>query len=335
MKQKKLVFVGYTRYGLEPICGQTIKNQMLISRLKELNLKVKVIDAYHFKKHFWRGLKFIISESNDLAYWLIKFFYYFSFKRDVFYFVIGGTLHKKVKEGSFNSKYMHYLKLIAVESNTMEKELKNSGLKKALFVPNSKKISYIPIKNYNEKNVSKFVFLSRIRPEKGVDYIFDSVYKLNFQGYSSKFIVDFYGPVHDEYKEEFNKKIQQFDNVNFNGFLNLREEEGYDKLAKYDVMLFPTFWSGEGFAGIFIDAYIAGLPLIATDWNLNKELIIDKETGLIIHPHNVEELILAMKFFIDNNNVAKSMSENCQKEALNFDTKNVWSDIFFKNIGII
>ena len=30
-------------------------------------------------------------------------------------------------------------------------------------------------------------------------------------------------------------------------------------------MLFPTYWHGEGFPGIVIDAFVAGLLVVATD----------------------------------------------------------------------
>ena len=40
---------------------------------------------------------------------------------------------------------------------------------------------------------------------------------------------------------------------------------------------------------IVIDAYIAGVPLIASDWNMNTEVITEK-TGVIIPPKDEEAL---------------------------------------------
>mgnify|MGYP002239410386 CR=1 FL=1 len=70
----------------------------------------------------------------------------------------------------------------------------------------------------------------------------------------------------------------------------MKEETGYRTLCRYDIMLFPTYWYGEGFPGIVMDAYIAGLPLIASDWNINTEVITEK-TGIIIPPKDEESAV--------------------------------------------
>lgn len=32
------------------------------------------------------------------------------------------------------------------------------------------------------------------------------------------------------------------------------------------MMLFPTLLKGEGFAGVFIDSFVSGVPMIVSDW---------------------------------------------------------------------
>jgi len=77
-------------------------------------------------------------------------------------------------------------------------------------------------------------------------------------------------------------------------------------------MLFPTFWVGEGFPGIIIDAYIAGLPIIASDWNLNGEIIDEKETGFIIKKKDSIQLKDKMKYFIKNPEEIIRIGNNCK-----------------------
>lgn len=67
-------------------------------------------------------------------------------------------------------------------------------------------------------------------------------------------------------------------------YLNIMNNhyESYATFSDCYCMLFPTYWKGEGFLGAIIDFYISGLPVITTDWNMNKEVFQDVETGLIV-----------------------------------------------------
>ena len=115
--------------------------------------------------------------------------------------------------------------------------------------------------------------------------------------------------------------------------LQLKDRSNYDHLARYYYMLFPTFWPGEGFPGAIIDCYIAGIPIIASDWGYIPEFIEDGKTGCIISAHNVEELVDVMKKAIDGKMNCLEMSKNCQIKAKEFDTVHVLSDSFLNKIG--
>ena len=118
-------------------------------------------------------------------------------------------------------------------------------------------------------------------------------------------------------------EINKYDNINYLGSLQLQEESNYIILAKYHYMLFPTYWLGEGFPGVIIDAYKAGVPIIGSDWNFNSEFIKDGITGIIIPTHDVDKLLLTMENVITNKYNNQKMSLNCQEKALEYDTSNV------------
>ena len=149
------------------------------------------------------------------------------------------------------------------------------------------------------------------------------------------FSVDFYGPFENTYKEEFVKAIEVVENVSYKGFLNLNDTKNYNVLAKYDVMLFSTYWHGEGFPGIIIDALIAGLPVIATDWSMNKELIKDGENGWIIPPHNSEALANAMEKVLEDRASLKKMAKACQDRASLYDNNYVIDNKLLMQLGLL
>lgn len=174
--------------------------------------------------------------------------------------------------------------------------------------------------------------LSRINPLKGSDYIINCAKKLNIQ-FSNDFEIDFYGEIASNYSD-FITKIDALPNVNYKGFIDLRKSENYNLLAQYDVMLFPTYWPGEGFPGILIDAFIAGLPVIASDWHLNKDIISNGKTGFLVKANDEEDLYKMMGKCIQNPAIARSMSENCQREAKKYDTNAVITYSLFKDINL-
>ena len=57
-------------------------------------------------------------------------------------------------------------------------------------------------------------------------------------------------------------------------------------LKNYFALLFPTYYEGEGFAGTLIDALAAGVPVIASDWRYNPEIVEDGMTGKIHKTQN-------------------------------------------------
>jgi glycosyltransferase involved in cell wall biosynthesis len=71
--------------------------------------------------------------------------------------------------------------------------------------------------------------------------------------------------------------------IRFGG--RLEPDEIWKVLPQYDVMLFPTYYAGEAFPGVFVDAFVAGIPVIASDWQDNPELIRHEDrTGCCFAP---------------------------------------------------
>jgi glycosyltransferase involved in cell wall biosynthesis len=94
-------------------------------------------------------------------------------------------------------------------------------------------------------------------------------------------------------------------------------------------MLFPTFWIGEGFPGVLIDALISGLPVLASNWNLNQEIIEDNETGFIFKAKDSQALYLKMRYVLFNKKEIEHMRINCINRAIDFHSETVLESIEF------
>ena len=175
--------------------------------------------------------------------------------------------------------------------------------------------------------------MSRIMKEKGVGDILACVAMLNARSFQEHFTVDFYGRLDENYKIEFERTIMELPNAHYYCTLDLRN--GYDTLASYDAMLFPTFHPSEGIAGAIIDAFIAGVPVIASDWGHNREIVDDGTTGIIVPVHDTEALGKVMEKIIQGKIDLHELSRNAQLEARNYNAENVISEDFLKKISIL
>jgi glycosyltransferase involved in cell wall biosynthesis len=348
---KNIIFVGWVNLGKAPVDGETTKNQYIIAELKKY-CNVTVLDFYEKKRHPWVYLQalwafitqptatIILSTSAQNVYSILKLLKALHVRRDIIHWVVGGSFGKSVQEGKYRADVFNYVKYNLVQCKGMIAELESAGVTNAKFVSNFKPIKYYPDLEACHKvrkcyGKMRFVFVSRIMADKGCDYIMTVVRLLNEQGYSDQFTVDFYGKVDAGYKAVFEKHIDSLSNVNYYGLLNLKSKEGYDLLATYDAMLFPSFWRGEGFAGVFIDAFIAGLPVLASDWGHNAESIINGQTGLIFPTHHVEALRQVMEDCLTGKIDMNQMGKNARAEATKYQTDNVMTEAYLKSIGLI
>ena len=177
--------------------------------------------------------------------------------------------------------------------------------------------------------------MSRIMKEKGVGEILQCAEHLNSLLYHDGYAIDFYGRLDESYQEEFYQIIAKLPNVEYKGVLNLNETSGYEMLASYHAMLFPTFHPSEGIAGAIIDAYIAGVPVITSEWNHNREVVRNGETGIIVPVHNIEMLTKTMKDIIDGNIDISLMAANARKEAEKYKAENTINEDFLKELGVL
>ena len=341
-KNKPLVFVGTIKKVAN--CGESMKNHLFIERFREVFDKVITVDMFAPKKHPMNVVKMVfvalthrrcptvISISPDTGDKVLRWLLALGCN-NIFYWAVGGTLHLKLANENFNLDNYRKIKAICVQSPRIVEGLKKLGINNAIHVNNSKRIDYIPDISQRHNDKVRFVFLSRVHPDKGCGLIVSCAKRLNEMGYQNKFSIDFYGTISSGYPE-FKQMIEKIENVNYNGFLNLTSKGGYDMLAGYDMMLFPTYWDGEGFPGVIIDACIAGVPVIASNWNCNED-VVDEKIGTIIPHHNEEALFEAMKNTIEGKYDLKAMGQNCQARAKEYDNRKVLSEDNLKKIGML
>ena len=184
------------------------------------------------------------------------------------------------------------------------------------WMPNSRPI---PDKKRDNRPFQKrFVFLGHVCKEKGILELLAAADRLGEQ-----YKIDIYGNMVDRLE----KQIEQ-SNVEYKGIL--KPNEVTDTLVHYDVLVLPSFWEGEGYSGVIIEALSVGLPVVASSLKGVREIITDGESGLLIEPKNVEQLVEAMGSFNTKNYPVFSKKALERFEA--FDIKNITTD-FLERTG--
>lgn len=335
MSSKRILFIGRTSFDNTPCAGEVVKNQLLFERISSVTSnKVDKIDTMHYLRRYTLPLlflkllfricffnynMFIISTHDVAAKRIINFLGRFHKAKDVYYWVIGGGVSKKIENGELNSIYYKDLAYIIVEDCDMENHFRKMGFENVLTLPNFKPVFKINAEQSCRSN--KFVFVSRITPLKGCDIIISAVKQLNRKGLL--FSVDFYGFIEDGYP--FEEYIQGLPNVEYKGTLSLKTQSDYEYLSHYTALLFPSFYPNEGFPGTMIDGFIAGLPIVSTDWRYNSHIVNRSKTGWLIPPQDSYALAVVMEDIISGKYNLSEMHKKCLEEACKYDINNVLS----------
>lgn len=334
---RKILFIGGLGTAHE-FGGELTKNKLLTRKLREFVDKLIIVDTYRSRSKPWRlwrlpfvllmnpNTPIILSTSYGNVYWLHRILRVVFPKRKIILWVIGGDLHLEVERERYRVDVLKSLHYLVVEGQIMKDALYKQGLVNVKIIPNFKDASLLPSWNthipYTVSSALRLVFFSRIMPEKGCDLILDLAQKLNERGYENKFIIDFYGPIVSEYSKKFRAMLEKLPNVYYKGTLDLLSGAGYITLSSYHLNLFPSFWSGEGFPGVIVDSFISGLPILASDWGLNKELV-DQETGFIIPAHDGTQMLSIVSNIINGRIALEPLAQKARQRAMCYDVNEV------------
>ncbi len=149
--------------------------------------------------------------------------------------------------------------------------------------------------------------------EKGIEDAVNAVMTANAELGFIAFTLDIYGQVdtnQTQWFENLQKKFPHY--IRYGGSVSF--DKSVEALKKYFALLFPTYYEGEGFAGTLIDAFSAGVPVIASDWKYNSELV-NKNVGYVYPTKNQTAFICILKKIAMNPSLILSKKKCCIEEA--------------------
>lgn len=199
---------------------------------------------------------------------------------EVHVIAVGGWLARLAQTSAAARRNLQLCDGIYVQSHQMAKDFAAMGLRNAQYFPNARRFDSVRKPVLAEARPLRAVFLSRVIPAKGVEVAVHSVLAAN-RSRPGCCTLDVYGPVGTEDHEWFASLERGFgSSVRYRGVVPLVDAQR--TLHEYDVLVFPTTYAGEGFAGVIVEAMIAGLTILTSDWLSNAEVVDHGRNGFVL-----------------------------------------------------
>lgn len=253
------------------------------------------------------------------------------YKRRILYVVIGGFLPELLKSKPKYIKMVNRFFASFVQTNNIKKDLEKLGVKNISILSNPKRLNtrkQSDLHVWDDKELRVCVF-SRLNKLKGVKEAVEAVKLVNLELGEGMLKLDLYGliqPGYEEWLEELINKNKSF--VTYKGIIDY--DKTVESLQSYFAMLFPTYYYGEGFPGNVIDAFNSGLPIIATDWLYNKDVIKDGRNGILVPIKNARALADAILILYKNRQLHYEYAKNCLEDAKLYKPDDVLKDFYSK-----
>lgn len=335
---KKVCVIGHFGFGENLLNGQTIKTKIVTNELDKQfdadqvvkidthggakalpSVVLQMIKAFRecdniiiFPAH--NGIKIFVPLCKSIN----RFFH-----RRLHYVVIGGWLTDFLKKRKNLTKALMSFDGIYVETNTMRKALEIQGFNNVYVMPNFKDLNILKESElvYPNTEPYRLCTFSRVMKEKGIEDAVNAVKTVNKHFGRTVYTLDIYGQVDSAQTDWFNELESTFPSyIKYGGLVPF--DKSVEVLKNYFALLFPTYYEGEGFAGTLLDAMAAGVPVVASDWRYNSE-IVNEKTGYVYPVHDNYAFIDTLINVRNNLDLLLSKKQDCLKEAEKYKAENV------------
>jgi len=148
------------------------------------------------------------------------------------------------------------------------------------FVPNGIPDVWPDRRPRSESPKPTILFLAMVCEEKGVGVLIEACLLLKSAGLEFSCKIAGRASSDDELAALQKMAAPLGDCVEFTG--PVIGQAKWDLFAESDVFCFPTFYPPESFGLVVVEAMMAGLPVVASDWRALPEIVVEGETGFLV-----------------------------------------------------
>jgi glycosyltransferase involved in cell wall biosynthesis len=130
----------------------------------------------------------------------------------------------------------------------------------------------------------------------------------------SKHILHLCGRFESKKFENEVSNLPGFKYVKYHGFIG---RQSVEKVLNSSRIGFVTLYNVKNYSNSkpvkMFEYMAAGIPVIASNFPLWEKIIEDNDCGICVDPYNINEILKAVKFLFQNDNITKKMGENGRK----------------------
>ena len=343
MKKNSISVIGRIAECTELLDGQTVKTKVLFEELKKdfPDRNVICIDTYQYKKRIFSILFRTLKAFTECEYIFVllsrngrKFFFPILtgmntfFHRKLYHDVVGGALPDEAEKSPMLVRQLKRFAINWVELPEMEQRLRKLGINNTEVLPNFKRLNILSVNELIYPRTEPFLFtmFSRVIKEKGIETAAESIAEVNRRFGRRKAVLYIYGPIEESYRNAFLELLERFqDCVFYKGCVPF--DQSVHVLKNSFMLLFPSVYQGEGMPGTIIDAFSAGIPVIASDWHFNGRLVHEGSTGYCYDWRNTELLTERICYAVEHPDEIFHMKKKCLQEAEKYTPEAVMKQI--------
>jgi len=169
-------------------------------------------------------------------------------------------------------------------------------------------------------NCTVFVFVGRVRGDKGVNELIQAFGRLTRESFNAKLLmVGDYEKEFDPLFSETTKEIETNKNIVFTGY----QTDVRPFILAADALILPSY--REGMPNVVMQAGALNRPCIVTNINGSNEIIIEGKNGNIVPRKDTDALYNKMKDYCENRDMMKEMGNNARDLiASRYKRQNLW-----------
>lgn len=155
----------------------------------------------------------------------------------------------------------------------------------------------------------RILYLGRISPQKGLEHLIGALKQIDA---AYNFKVDIVGSAaHQPALEALRRQIKENDLVETVGLKPpVSHRQVPELLTKYHLLVLPSLW--EGMPNVVMEAFAAGLPVVATNIEGSNDLIRPGKTGHLAEPADAQDLAQSIEKCLNNYDRTLEMGRNAR-----------------------